>query len=99
MLTIQNQTRASKIFKCTIFVGYGGVIFFLLVSHRLGLKIEAKRLGGNDQGGTSWGERLVTLDSITEYRNTSFHFTDKTVHRPFVLVLPISENQHQNSLL
>ena len=33
MLTIQNQTRASKIFKCTIFVGYGGVIFFLLESH------------------------------------------------------------------
>ena len=28
MLTIQNQTRAGKIFKCTIFVGYGGVIFF-----------------------------------------------------------------------
>ena len=28
MLTIHNQTRAGKIFKCTIFVGYGGVIFF-----------------------------------------------------------------------
>ena len=28
MLTIQNQKRAGKIFKCTIFVGYGGVIFF-----------------------------------------------------------------------
>ena len=28
MLTIQNQTRAGKIFKCTIFVVYGGVIFF-----------------------------------------------------------------------
>ena len=28
MLTIQNQTRAGKIFKCTIFEGYGGVIFF-----------------------------------------------------------------------
>ena len=33
MLTIQNQTRAGKIFKCTIFVGYGGVIFLLLESH------------------------------------------------------------------
>ena len=28
MLTIQNQTRAGKNFKCTIFVGYSGVIFF-----------------------------------------------------------------------
>ena len=28
MLTIQNQTRAGKIFKCTIFVGYSGAIFF-----------------------------------------------------------------------
>ena len=28
MLTIQNQTGAGKNFKCTIFVGYGGVIFF-----------------------------------------------------------------------
>ena len=28
MLTILNQTRTGKIFKCTIFVGYGGVIFF-----------------------------------------------------------------------
>ena len=28
MLTVQNKTRAGKIFKCTIFVGYGGVIFF-----------------------------------------------------------------------
>ena len=28
VLTIQNQTRAGKIFKCTIFVGYGGVILF-----------------------------------------------------------------------
>ena len=28
MLTIQNQTCAGKIFNCTIFVGYGGVIFF-----------------------------------------------------------------------
>ena len=28
MLTIQNQTRGGKIFKCTFFVGYGGVIFF-----------------------------------------------------------------------
>ena len=28
MFTIKNQTRAGKIFKCTIFVGYGGVIFF-----------------------------------------------------------------------
>ena len=26
MLTIQNQIRAGKIFKCTIFVGYGGVM-------------------------------------------------------------------------
>ena len=29
MLTIKNQTCAGKIFKCTIFVGYGGVIFLL----------------------------------------------------------------------
>ena len=28
VLTVQNQIRAGKIFKCTIFVGYGGVIFF-----------------------------------------------------------------------
>ena len=28
MLTIQNQTSAGKIFKNTIFVGYGGVICF-----------------------------------------------------------------------
>ena len=28
MLTIHNQTHAGKIFKCTIFVGYGGVVFF-----------------------------------------------------------------------
>ena len=28
VLTIQNQTRAGKIFKCMIFVGYGGVICF-----------------------------------------------------------------------
>ena len=39
MLTIQNQTHAGKNFKCTIFVGYGGVRrsdIFLLVSHRMG---------------------------------------------------------------
>ena len=29
MLTKQNQTRTGKILKCTIFVGYGGLIFFL----------------------------------------------------------------------
>ena len=28
VLTIPNQTRAGKIFKCTIFVVYGGVMFF-----------------------------------------------------------------------
>ena len=27
VLTIQNQTRASKNFKCTIFAGYGGGVF------------------------------------------------------------------------
>ena len=27
-LTIQHQTCVDEIFKCTIFVGYGGVIFF-----------------------------------------------------------------------
>ena len=40
MLTIQIQTRAGKIFKCTIFVGYGGVIFFLLVSHQTMFQFE-----------------------------------------------------------
>ena len=28
VLTIQHQTCVDEIFKCTIFVGYGGVIFF-----------------------------------------------------------------------
>ena len=28
ILTIQHQTCADEIFRCTIFVGYGGVIFF-----------------------------------------------------------------------
>ena len=28
VLTIQHQTCVDDIFKCTIFVGYGGVIFF-----------------------------------------------------------------------
>ena len=35
MLTIQNQTRTGKIFNCTIFVGYGGVIFLAHLSRRL----------------------------------------------------------------
>ena len=33
VLTIQHQTCVDEIFKCTIFVGYGGVIFFLPVFH------------------------------------------------------------------
>ena len=33
VLTIQHQTCVDEIFKCTIFVGYGGVIF-LPVFHR-----------------------------------------------------------------
>ena len=28
VLTIQHQTCVDEIFKCTIFLGYGGVIFF-----------------------------------------------------------------------
>ena len=28
VLTIQHQTCVDEIFKCTIFAGYGGVIFF-----------------------------------------------------------------------
>ena len=36
MLKIQNQICAGKIFKCTIFVGYGGVIFFTGVAPSLG---------------------------------------------------------------
>ena len=35
MLTIQNQTRAGKFFKCTFFVGYGGVIFLAHLNRRL----------------------------------------------------------------
>ena len=33
MLTIHNQTRAGKILNALFSWGYGGVIFFLLVSH------------------------------------------------------------------
>ena len=33
VLTIQRQTCVDEIFKCNIFVGYGGGIFFLPVFH------------------------------------------------------------------
>ena len=39
VLTIQHQTCVDEIFKCTIFVGHGGVILFLPVFHRMYLNV------------------------------------------------------------
>ena len=54
VLTIQHQTCVDEIFKCTIFVGYGGVIFFYRCSTfsrtrrpmilKLGMKHQAMEL-------------------------------------------------------
>ena len=42
VLTIQHQTCVDEIFKCTIFVGYGGVIFFYRCSTlHLQIQVEA----------------------------------------------------------
>ena len=65
MLTIQSQTRAGKILNA----GYGGVIFFLLVSHRMRYRMRTNLIWNKIQNlETVSGSFRPTVVSVESFR-------------------------------